>query len=257
MRVLIVGDIHGRVEKLVEYLTKVKSLFRISAAIQLGDFGFYPEIFREMEENKLYFPVQLYAIDGNHENHDWLFTMKKNREVDKWKEKFNLYYLSRASVVEIGGTKIGAIGGALNVDGPQKSSAKTQSANYILKSERESAISLFNERKPELIVSHTCPTGIGIGIKANKIFDQSIIEHIVNAGFDPGVQDDCGDRELTKLWDGLSYSPLAWVFGHFHFDYEKTIGHTRFVCNNILNESSIEQIVVWDTEERNLFTLKF
>lgn len=257
MRVLIVGDIHGQFYELLQFITEMKSLFRIQAAIQLGDFGFFPELFESMEEQDQYFPVPLYVIDGNHEDHEWLYLSSLNNEMETWKQKHNIYFLQRATVLNLGGAKIGAIGGALHVDQPQQFSAKYKTSNYIQKAECESAIDLFNLEKPELIISHTCPTGIGIGIKGNEHFDHSIVQFIVNEGFDPGASDDCGDRQLTHLWDSLKYKPKAWAFGHFHVDHVKKIDETLFVCNDFSKRKVNSQIVVWDTEEKSILTLKF
>lgn len=254
MRVLIVGDIHGQVQEFCRFLIEMKSHFRIEAAIQLGDFGFYPEIIQLMLEQKLHFCVPVYAVDGNHENHEWLFWAGMNSTRANWHKDHNLIYLPRASIFKLGSTKIGAIGGALNVDRPQVISAKSMTSNFIQQIERERAEKLFNAERPDLIISHTCPTGIGIGMKGSHYFNQTIVQHIVKEGHDPGVEDDCGDRELTHLWNNLDVKPIAWAFGHFHINHECHIAQTHFVCLDSFN-ADVPQINLWDTEEKSLLTL--
>jgi hypothetical protein len=72
MRVLIVGDVHGQHRKLAETLRQAQADFRIGAAIQVGDFGFYRNLLAQAREELLRFPVPMHAIDGNHEDHAWL-----------------------------------------------------------------------------------------------------------------------------------------------------------------------------------------
>jgi predicted phosphodiesterase len=69
MRVLIVGDVHGQHQKLAESLRQAQTDFRIAAAIQVGDFGFYKDLMTQAREERIRFPIPLHVIDGNHEDH--------------------------------------------------------------------------------------------------------------------------------------------------------------------------------------------
>ena len=252
MRVLLVGDVHGHHQKLAERLRQAQADFRIAAAIQVGDFGFYQDLIRQAREDQLRFPVPLHVIDGNHEDHRWLHRAWLTGAGRVWQRELNLIYQPRPSVVQLGASTVGFLGGALHVDRPQKHNSWSGFPNYILRRNREQAAALFNQQQPELIVTHSCPSRIGIGIRSSAEMEPGVAEHITAAGFDPGPPDDCGEEELGRLWHDLSYPPRAWVFGHFHRALQTTVGSTRFVCVGDDLDSPARTLVIWDTEEKKL-----
>jgi len=252
MRVLIIGDVHGQHEKLAEVLQRAQADYRIEAAIQVGDFGFFPEPLARLREAGIRFAVPVHAIDGNHEDHAWLRRASLTGATNAWKQELNLVYQARPSVAEMGASKIGFLGGALHVDRPQKHNWLAGLPNYILRRQREHAAELFNQQQLELIVTHSCPSRIGIGIRSSPEFGHGVAEYIVAAGFDPGPHDDCGETELGHLWCDLRYRPRAWVFGHFHRAHQTTIEGTQFVCVPGDFDTPTHNFVVWDTEEKRL-----
>ncbi|MEI6085082.1 MAG: metallophosphoesterase [Verrucomicrobiota bacterium] len=252
MRVLIIGDVHGRHRELAEALRQVQTDFGIAAAIQVGDFGFDE---RHLAQPVRY-PVPVHVIDGNHEDHRWLRHALRHGAAEDWEKQANLIYQPRPSVARLGATTVGFMGGALHVDRPQKHNLLSGFPNYILRRHREQATALFNREKPELIVTHSCPAGIGIGVRSSPDLEHGVAEHVVKAGFDPGPPDDCGEAELGHLWRDLRYRPGGWVFGHFHRAHESTVEGTRFVCIDD-NLSTLDQpIVLWDSEEKKLLTVQ-
>jgi predicted phosphodiesterase len=257
MRVLLVGDTHGQLKELSGFLMRARSMFRISAAIQVGDFGFFPETMRESSIRDLFFAVPLHVIDGNHEDHDWLEMRFQAGETLQWKARHNLIFQPRASITQMASSKIGFVGGALHVDRPQYLNSTAGTSNYIQKSQREEAARCFNAEKPDLIVTHSCPSAIGIGIASGGFVEQGIIDHVVHAGFDPGPREDSGDRELNQLWHALEYRPSAWAFGHFHQLHDASIEGTHFVCIKDFDQSSCFPLVIWDTEEKRLLIVKY
>jgi predicted phosphodiesterase len=252
MRVLIVGDVHGQHEKLAASLRQAQADFRIAAAIQVGDFGFYKDRMTQACEEGLRFPVPLHVIDGNHEDHQWLRRALLTGAGRAWTHALNLIYQPRPSVAQLGASKVGFLGGALHVDRPQKHNWLSGLPNYILRRHREHAATLFNEQRPELIVTHSCPSRIGIGIRSSAEMQPGVAEHITAAGFDAGPQDDCGEVELSRLWLDLSYRPQAWVFGHFHRPHQAIVERTRFVCVGEDLDSPFRTLVIWDTNEKKL-----
>lgn len=252
MRVLIVGDVHGQHQKLAESLRQAQNHFRIGAAIQVGDFGFHPSLLARAREDGLRFPVPLHAIDGNHEDHDWLQRALLSGADRAWQRDHNLFYQPRPSVAALGASKVGFLGGALHADRPQRHNASGGFPNYIRQRDREQAVALFNEQRPDLIVTHSCPSRIGVGVRGSDEMEAGVAEHIVAAGFDPGAPDDCGEVELGRLWLGLAHRPRAWVFGHFHRAHQATVEGTRFVCASDDLDSPFRTLVIWDTEEKKL-----
>lgn len=253
MRVLLLGDIHGHWQRLSDYIISLKSMFRIESAIQVGDFGLYERNFVFAKEQELYFRVPLHVIDGNHENHRWISSSLEDGLASEWATLFNIHYHERSSVFSIDGTKIGVLGGALHVDRPQESSGNGRVTNFIQRAQTEAAIACFNQEKPDVIVTHTCPAGIGIGITSDQRFNQGIVDNIVNAGYTPSPLNDCGDWELQMLWQELRYRPRAWIFGHFHRDHEKIIDGTQFVCLPDPISFGHKSLVIWDTQEKSIY----
>jgi hypothetical protein len=252
MRVLIVGDVHGQHRRLAERLRQAQADFRISAAIQVGDFGFFRPLMQQAREEKIRFPVPLHVIDGNHEDHRWLRGALLTGAARIWRQELNLVYQPRPSVAAMGSSRVGFLGGALHVDRPQMHNTWSGFPNYILRRQREHAATLFNEQRPELIVTHSCPSRIGIGIRGVAEMAAGIAEHITAAGFDPGPQEDCGEVELSRLWLDLAYPPRAWVFGHFHRAHAAVVEATRFVCVSEDGDTAGRSLVIWDTEEKKL-----
>ena len=201
MRVLIIGDIHGRQRELVAALRQAQTDYRIEAAIQVGDFGFSRAWLQQAREERLRFPVPVHVIDGNHEDHAWLARARLTRSTRRWPLEMNLIYQPRASVVQLGAAKVGFLGGALHVDRPQRHNLLVGLPNYILRRQRERAARLFNREQPELIVTHSCPAGIGVGLRAAANHEHGIGVFIQGAGFEPGPAEDCGEVELTRLWN--------------------------------------------------------
>lgn len=253
MRVLIIGDVHGQFGEFHDIVLRARRELRIGAAIQVGDFGFFPEIIKGAVAAGLRFPVPVYAIDGNHEDHGWLAACGQDGSLNQWRHEMNLFYMPRGTVAAIGGSKVGFLGGALHVDRPQAFDSATGASNYVQRDQRAGAVTAFNLERPDLIVTHSCPTGIGIGIQGNPIFVPGVAQYIASAGFDPGVDGDCGDIELTHLWNALAYRPRAWVFGHFHADYEKRVEGTDFVC---LGGMNLDLVAMWDTDDNCVLILK-
>ncbi|MFH1022021.1 MAG: metallophosphoesterase [Planctomycetota bacterium] len=252
MRVLIVGDVHGRHEKLAEVLRQAQADYRIEGAIQVGDFGFRRELLGHDRRPGVRYPVPLHVIDGNHEDHRWLRRALRGGTARNWRDSANLVYQPRPSVAVFGSSRAGFMGGALHVDRPQRHNLWSGFPNYILRRQREHATALFNRERPELIVTHSCPSRIGIGLAGVAGHAHNVAEHIAAAGFDPGPDNDCGEVELGRLWCDLAYRPRAWVFGHFHRALQVAIEGTRFVCVDDDLDAPGRNLIIWDTEEKKI-----
>jgi len=250
MQVLVVGDVHGQHHRLAELLADGRRRLDIQAAIQVGDFGFTAAAIAALRQP---FVVPLFVVDGNHEDHRWLQKAIDGGEPARWRADLNLHYQARASTAVVGRSRVGFIGGAFNVDRPQQHNQAAGLPNYIMRRHADAACALFNGEEPDLIVSHSCPAGIGIGLTGPIELRLGVLDHIVGAGFDPGPVHDCGETELTRVWHGLGYHPAAWVFGHHHRLHATTVRNTHFVCVGDA-DSAWHQPVLWDSEARVLWT---
>lgn len=248
MRVLIVGDVHGQFERLAGILARGQVTLGVDAAIQVGDYGFSESA---MAGHPAPYPMPVHVIDGNHEDHEWLQRAHESGADARWRAGLALFYQPRPSVARFGTSAAGFIGGALHVDRPQQHDRANGLPNYILRRQAEEATALFNEVRPELIVTHSCPSSIGIGLSGPVELRLGVLDHVVSAGFDPGPVDDCGEAELSRIWRALAYRPRAWVFGHHHRPHVATIEETLFVCvGDVAASQSCP--VVWDTDTMSL-----
>ncbi len=243
MKVLLLGDVHGAHADMAARLTRIHELHGIGAAIQAGDFGFFPSYFVGGFSGRR-LPIPVYAIDGNHDDHAWLHQMVKKGEPARWQEQYNLHFQPRASCIRLDGVTVGFLGGALHVDRAQYKHWFHNIANFIMTHERAKATRLFNQEHPMMIVTHSCPADIGVGLKGNPALAAHIAVHVHGAGFDPGPNHDCGDVELSRLWHHLEVHPEFWVFGHFHLRHDRLVEGTRFLCTDTL---TAPELLLWDT----------
>ncbi len=245
MRVLIVGDIHGNVRHFAGIVEAAATNLGVEAVIQVGDFGFFPGF---MGSKNLHFAVPVFAIDGNHEDHYWL----RAAAAQTWPHKYNLTYQCRGSVREIGGRRVGFLGGALHVDRPQTGLlSPLDPANWIRPADVKTACREFGPTPLDLVVTHTCPAAIGVGMRGSPVFEPGVEVFVRQQGFDPGPKNDVGDMALTDLWHSIPKPPL-WVFGHFHQHRTVTVKTTEFHCVGSGDGNGPFKVVLWDTETGEL-----
>jgi predicted phosphodiesterase len=221
MRVLILGDLHGRHAALPDILRNAARLHGVTACIQVGDFGFDAACMASLPR----LPIPTCAIDGNHDDHAYLAKAKRGRLVRRWQRDLNLRFIERGSLIDLAGVRFGFMGGALNAHAPQ-----AEPANFPTDQDVRTALRSWNRTPPTVIISHSCPAGIGVGMAADPSMASSVQHYCRDAGHDPGPDDDCGEPGLTALWHGLHHKPRLWCFGHFHTLHDRTVDGVRFVC---------------------------
>lgn len=275
MLILLLGDCHGRLDLVHNVCVQAKAHDGIEAAIQVGDFGFYPKILNQyLHEGPRHFPVPLHVIDGNHEDHGWLATCRADGTIAAW-QSAGLHLHARGTVAEIGGMRIGFLGGALHADRRQEWCGQWTPtvngevtlnrprvprdptwANWVTEGDVERAWTAFTATPPELIVSHSCPAGIGVGIEGARWLIEDAERFISRAGYHSGPFHDCGEGGLTALWHTLPERPPLWAFGHFHRIHDRTIDGTRFVCVGSSDGSDgakVIQRILLDTTRRRIY----
>lgn len=253
MKILIAGDVHAKFSRFGSLVVKSMDL-GCKAVIQVGDFGFWGSY---MNDVTMDFPIPVYAIDGNHEDHKWLYKQDKT----KWEEG-NLFYMPRGSVKTFGSSTVAFVGGAMHVDRKQHGSIDKCTTNYLLdKEEKEIAKKLNSTCKPvDLMVAHSCPHSIGVGMMGHPMFIPMIREYIVEAlGKSQGHITDCGEQVLLELWNDLEHKPLNWAYGHFHTRLIRKVENTTFACVGCCDGSDKLPYImpfVYDTEEKEIYYLK-
>lgn len=272
MKIIILGDTHGRFDLVREACQTAEIAYGIDAAIQVGDFGLFPKPLHRLCSGECDpFPVPVHVIDGNHEDHAWIHESKNNGHREAWAQA-NLHFHPRGTTMTIDGTTIGFVGGALHADRRQEwagmwqpSASATSSrrippaptwANWVTDGDVDRAVSTFTDNPPNLIVSHSCPAGIGIGMTGALHLVNDADRFITRPGFSAGPFHDCGEGNLTRLWQRLPRKPAHWVFGHFHTVHDMTIGNTRFLCVGSTDDSDGSPgiyPVIYDTQSQSMW----
>lgn len=244
VRILLIGDCHGRLDLVARLIVVARDRLGIEAAIQVGDFGFFPRVLENFaHEQEGRFALPTYVIDGNHEDHRWLHAQIGSGAVDAWAQR-NLYFCPRGTVREIGGRRFGFLGGAAHADRRQEWAGQWTDgaragrrvplnpawATWVTEGDIERAATAFTTRPPEVLVTHSCPADVGVGMVGADFLEESVERFVRGAGLNPGPHHDCGEGALTVLWDRLDRRPPLWLFGHFHRVHEVTVERTRFVC---------------------------
>lgn len=239
MRIGFFGDVHCKYDLFYDILLDSVKNKGISAAFQVGDFGLCDKML--IHNQLLDLPVPLYLIDGNHEDFRFIKKYLNQRFTKQCKgQAFN--YQSRGSSVSIGGINAGFIGGALHVDQPQL----RKNGNVITNDDVNYALREFSRIIPDIVISHSCPAGIGIGMHGQPSHAWGVANYIIMEGYSPGPSFDYGEVQLTDLWERLLVKPRLWIFGHFHQFYQAKIKDTLFIC--IPRIDYYHQMVIWDTE---------
>lgn len=205
MKVLVVGDIHGKFRLFSNFLENKEYDYIFSC----GDFGYWPEHINICEELKLPENTKLYFCDGNHENHD---TLKKlsNNEICK-----NVFYMNRGSVLTINNTNILFFGGANSIDYKYRTPGYDWFPEENI-SEKD-INNLPNNTNIDIVISHTCPleTKLPIFTFTDKRTDsnRNYLSYILN-----------------------KYKPNLWFFGHWHERLTSSYNNTIFYGLNKIDD---------------------
>jgi len=213
MKVLMVGDIHGRFEDLNKLINKRKP----DITIQVGDNAYY---WMNNDNTGKIKPQgsKVYLIPGNHENFDIFHERIGRLHLDPTEIENNIFYCSIGSSITINNKKILFIGGADSVD----KEMRTDKINWFREEEilnnKDLDFILDNHKHADIIVSHTCP--MEFDMKETERFDK---------------WNDPTRQVLSILLEKLN--PYLWYFGHWHHYLKGTFKKTEWVALNMVPET--------------------
>lgn len=180
---MIISDVHGKFPK---YWELVKNE---SESLQLGDFGF-KNAYEWYEKMNI---PQHKILGGNHD-----YYPRKDLMIGDY------------GLTTVKGVDIFYVRGADSIDKRLRIEGRDWFREEELSiREMNSAIDLYEQIKPDLIVTHDCP--------------QLVMEKLF------------GYKEKSVTRQGLQgmfeiHQPSFWIFGHHHLDLNQIINGTNFVC---------------------------
>lgn len=193
-----IGDAHGQYDRYVKMARKR------DRTVQIGDLGFKYGCLENLD------PEHHKIVGGNHDNYDVLPNYP--------------HYLGDWGFHTLGGTEFFFLRGAYSIDRDQRTiGIDWWSQEEIPIEGFMAAREAYRERKPRIVLTHTCPEVI-----APHFLDPRYAYrvHVTKTGF-----------MLDELFN--IHQPELWVFGHFHYTKSITEGRTKFVCLNELETLDI------------------
>lgn len=197
MKIMVIGDVHGRFGDLNTFINKRQP----DILLACGDFGYWPKQF-----NKKYLDnvgktrtwkadiknpnTHIYWCDGNHEDH-WELRDRTTDEL--WP---NVFYQPRGTVRMLpDGRNVLFLGGAACIDKQYRTYGYDWFPEEMI-TQRD--IYQLPDVKVDIVVTHTAPNEF---VFKDKRFTERTF------------RDTCRDA-LTFVLN--KYKPKRWLFGHFH-----------------------------------------
>lgn len=208
MNLRIIGDVHGKYTQYKQLLTGCNT------SIQLGDMGYvYPaHLINKMKTGRHYF------FKGNHDN----YHADCSRDIGDFGEIFHAFCMRGAFSVD----KKKRLTLEKSKMWPKTWFEEEQMSQEVM----ERCLALYEEFKPRIVVTHTCPDFV-----ARDIGSPGALRYF---GFDPATF-----QTRTQQFFGVCYKihqPKLWVFGHFHKSWHKVYDNTTFRCLKELESLDIE-----------------
>ena len=178
--ILVVGDIHRR----FDYLNSLINKKQPSIVLQVGDFGYWPNLGTRTELKNG--DTIVYFCEGNHEDHESLKSLKNN-EIEK-----NVFHMKRGSTIDLpDGRTILFIGGAHSFDWE----FRTPGLDWFPELElvTESDLENLPDKKIDIVISHTAPEEFYMSFSPKEDPSRESLSYILK-----------------------KYKPKLWFFGHFH-----------------------------------------
>lgn len=159
---LVAGDTHGNTPW-VERLAATAAEQGCPIAIQVGDFGYFPDhpeglrFLTAVDTACARHGVELWFIDGNHDDHSALAEHRENDTPVALSD--HVTYIPRGARINLGGLRFGFLGGAFSVDWRDRTHGIDWWPNEM--TERSDVARLGGEPL-DVLIAHDAPAGLDL-----------------------------------------------------------------------------------------------
>ncbi len=245
MRLLVVGDTHGNLPFLREYVYPLAARVKVDRIVQVGDFGLWEhhpsgvEFLNGIEDLADEHGIPLYALHGNHDK--WSLTMQKYghiRNAELFVElRAGVFYIPNGHCWQWAGVKMRAFGGAYSVDKQwrldeeQKRTRKLVAKEDFRRAAGEPA-EPYGSAAETLWFPEEQMTDAEMDELLKQRFDRMgiVFSHDFPARANPGEHfktlPECLPNQLRLQKAMDVHRPDYWFHGHLHQGYQDFVGHT-------------------------------
>ena len=209
MTIKILGDVHGHHS---QYLNLIQG---IDYSVQLGDFGFNYECLKSLDSNKHK------VLQGNHDNYD--------NKIPNFLGDFGTISLDNLEFYFVrGGFSLDKV---FRLEDERRTGYKSYwEEEELSQKQGELALEDYTRTKPDIMLSHECPSSI-----TNLICSPGILKYFdLPPWFESNTQ-----ILLQKMYE--VHQPKVWIHCHYHTHSIRKVGETLFVCLDELDYIDIEK----------------
>lgn len=193
--ITVIGDVHGKFSK---YLSLISNL---EASVQVGDFGLTYDCLDNV------YPTRHVLFAGNHDAPDLIYKCPN--------------YLGSFGCRTVNYVRFFFVSGANSIDKQYRIPGLSWWPDEELSQQQMyEAFYKYWEEKPEIVLSHDCPTSVCIAMHGDNKYPSRT------------------DKLLEQMFS--VHKPKLWIFGHHHRSWTQEIHGTKFVCLNELETFSVK-----------------
>lgn len=208
-RLLVAGDVHGNLAWM-RTLCDLAAQHGCDAVLQLGDFGYWPHypdgvrFLQHVSRHATHTGLNVYWIDGNHENHDALAALAPRDGFITVSER--CLYVPRGHRWTWRGVRFGALGGAFSIDWRDREPGKSWWPEEIPTVED---VERLGTAPLDVLVTHEAPAGVpleGYRLPAeDEVRAEEVRRHVRSA-----VEATLPTLVLHGHWHRRNTYELAW-----------------------------------------------
>jgi hypothetical protein len=219
MRILLVGDTHGRASWWESFITPTARLLKADMVFQLGDFGYWPNADRFLHAvSTTGIPVAF--LDGNHEHHPFLQEKVQGRRKPVPVAE-NLVYVPRGCHLFWDGVQVAVLGGAHSIDRTLRTPGHSWFPDEDLTD--EDLAHLASTGTAQVLLSHDAPLCAPVPLSDREELPGAWYREL------PACE-----KNRVRMDEALDIvQPRIAVHGHYHVRYEAEVprewGTTHFV----------------------------